>query len=144
MKVKIKRVDKSLPIPKYHTEGSVGFDLYCRESVEIPPKEFRYVAQNIIIETPKGHALLWIARSGLHKKGLIMLNGVGLFDQDFSGPGDEGKATLYNFTNDIIKVEKGDRLVQCVFVNCSIADFEEVEVIQEKSTHKGMGSTGLK
>lgn len=143
MKVKIKRVDKSLPIPKYHTEGSVGFDLYCRESVEIPPKEFRYVAQNIIIECPKGLALLWIARSSLHKRGLLMLNGVGVFDQDFSGPEDEGKAILYNFTDQIVKVEKGDRLVQCVFVNCSIADFEEVDIILEKS-RGGHGSTGLK
>ena len=50
MKVKIKRIDKSLPLPKYQTKGAVGFDLYSRESLEIPPKEFRYVAQNIIIE----------------------------------------------------------------------------------------------
>lgn len=143
MLVKIKRIDKSLPLPKYHTQGSVGFDLYCRESVEIPPKEFRYVAQNVIIECPRNYALLWIARSGMHKRGLMLLNGIGLFDQDFSGPEDEGKAILYNFTNDAVKVEKGDRLVQCVFVNCAIVDFEEVDVIQEK-TRGGLGSTGLK
>lgn len=143
MLVKIKRLDKSLPLPKYHTEGSVGFDLYCRESVEIPPKEFRYVAQNVIIECPRNYALLWIARSGMHKRGLMLLNGIGLFDQDFSGPEDEGKAILYNFTNEVVKVDKGDRLVQCVFVNCAIVDFEEVDVIQEK-TRGGLGSTGLK
>lgn len=143
MKVKIKRIDKSLPLPKYQTKGAVGFDLYSRESLEIPPKEFRYVAQNIIIECPKGYALFWIARSGLHKKGLMLLNGIGVFDQDFSGPEDEGKAILYNFTNDVVKIEKGDRLVQGVFVNCSVADFDEVEVIEEKS-RGGFGSTGLK
>ena len=143
MKVKITRIDKSLPMPKYHTPGSVAFDLYCRESCEIPPKEFRYVPQNIIIETPKGQALIWAARSSLHKKGLLMLNGIGIFDQDFSGPEDEGKAILYNYTDSIVKVEKGDRLVQCVFVNCSIAEFEEVNIIEEKN-RGGIGSTGLK
>ncbi len=143
MQIKIKRIDNTLPMPKYHTEGSVGFDLYCRESIEIPPKEFRYIAQNLIIETPKGYALLWIARSGMHKRGLMLLNGIGLFDQDFSGPEDEGKAILYNFTDQVVKVDKGDRLVQCVFVNCAIVDFEEVDVISEK-TRGGLGSTGLK
>jgi len=79
----------------------------------------------------------------MHKRGLMLLNGIGLLDQDFSGPEDEGKAILYNYTNDIVKVEKGDRLVQCMFVHVSIADFEEVNIIEEK-TRGGLGSTGLK
>ncbi len=30
MKVKIKRIDKSLPLPVYETNGSVGFDIIAR------------------------------------------------------------------------------------------------------------------
>ena len=39
LKVAIKRIDKSLPLPVYATNGSVGFDLLCRETVEILPEE---------------------------------------------------------------------------------------------------------
>jgi len=39
MKVKIKRIDKSLPLPVYETGGSVGFDLLAREDVVIKPDE---------------------------------------------------------------------------------------------------------
>ena len=39
MKVKIKRVDKSLPLPKYETSGAVAFDLYSRIDMEIFPKQ---------------------------------------------------------------------------------------------------------
>ena len=31
MKVYIKRIDKNLELPKYETEGAVGFDLLVRE-----------------------------------------------------------------------------------------------------------------
>lgn len=143
MGVKIKRLDKSLPLPKYHTDGSVGFDFYCREDVEIPPKGFKLVAQNLIIEVPKEHALLLFARSSLHKKNLFLLNGVGVIDQDYCGPNDEIKAILYNYSDVPVKVEKGDRLVQGLFLNVSVVEFEESDKIKENS-RGGIGSTGLK
>jgi len=37
MQVKIKRIDKSLPLPEFHTKGAVGFDLYARTSITIEP-----------------------------------------------------------------------------------------------------------
>ena len=143
MKVKITRVDKSLPLPKYHTSGAVGFDLYCREDCEIPPKEYRYVPMNLIIETPKSHALILVARSSLHKRGLLLLNGIGVVDHDFCGPEDEIKAILYNFTDEAVKIEKGDRLVQGLFLSVDIAEFEECSQIKETS-RGGFGSTGHK
>ena len=139
--VRVTRVDKSLPMPKYHTEGSVGFDFYCRESCEIPPKEFKLIPQNLIVETPKTHALLIFARSSLHKKGLLLLNGVGVVDQDFCGPENEIKAILYNYTDTIVKVEKGDRLVQGLFLDVLIPEFEDCPQIKEVSRGE-IGSTG--
>ena len=35
MKVKIKRVDEGLPLPRYETDGSLGFDILAREVTTI-------------------------------------------------------------------------------------------------------------
>jgi len=70
MLIKIKRFDKTLPLPEYKTEGAAAFDLYAREATEIPPGAIRYVPLNIAVETPPGHFLLLAPRSSTHKRGL--------------------------------------------------------------------------
>ena len=48
-KIKIQRIDKSLPLPKYHTKGSVGLDLYARVDTEVPEKSLGKIPANLII-----------------------------------------------------------------------------------------------
>ena len=52
MKIKIKRFDKDLPLPKRQTEGAAAFDLTAREAVTIAPGAVGYVPLNIAVETP--------------------------------------------------------------------------------------------
>ena len=86
MKVKVKRVDPSLPMPVYQTSGAAGFDIYSREDGVIKPGEVKLFKANLIIETPKGYALFIIARSSLAlKKGLKLINGVAVVDHDYCG-----------------------------------------------------------
>ena len=86
MKVKIKRVDKSLPLPKYETDGAVGFDLLCRESAEIAPQEIALIPANVIVETPPGYMLMLCMRSSTPRKiGLMMAQSVGIIDNDYCG-----------------------------------------------------------
>ncbi len=141
-KVKIIRKDKSLPLPKYHTDGSVGFDLYCSESVTIMPKEIKLVDLNAIIEVPKDHVLMLTVRSSTpRKKGLVLANSVGIIDYDYCGPEDKIGALFYNFTDNPVNVEKGDRLVQGIFIEVIKPIFEEVEKI-DRETRGGFGATG--
>ena len=63
MKVKITRIDKSLPLPEYKTKGAVCFDMYAREKVEIPPGEVRLIPTNLIIEVPKGYMFILAQKS---------------------------------------------------------------------------------
>ncbi len=65
MKVKITRIDKSLPLPKYETGGSVGFDFVAREDTEIPPHAVALVQGNVIVEVPTNYMLLVSLRSSL-------------------------------------------------------------------------------
>src|ERR1051325_9252913 len=95
---KIIRIDKSLPLPEYHTQGSVAFDFYTRIDAIIPPHTLQLLPSNFIIEVPQGHVLLIASRSSLAKKGLMLGNGIGIIDQDYHGPKDEIGILVYNFT----------------------------------------------
>ena len=142
MKVKIKRVDKSLPLPAYQTAGSVGCDLYARVTTKVPPKSLAKIPANVMVETPKGYMFMEASRGSTpFKKGLMMAHGVGIGDQDFWGPNDEWHIPVYNFTDKEVIVERGERIAQGIFIPVEIAQWEEVEEINEPD--RGMfGSTG--
>ena len=140
MKVKIKRIDKSLPLPEYHTSGAVAFDLVARETVFIEPNSIGRIPCNIIVEIPKGYMLLLKDRSSTpKKKGLLAT--VGFIDQDFCGDGDEIQKQFYNFQKVAVTVERGERLGQAAFVRIDQCEWEEVDAIDTK-TRGGFGSTG--
>lgn len=140
MKVKIKRIDKTLPLPEYHTAGAVAFDLVAREGIIIEPHSIARVPANVIIEIPKGYMLLIKDRSSTpKKKGLLAT--VGFIDQDFCGNEDEIQMQFYNFQNVSVTIERGERLGQAAFVRIDQCDWEEVDTMDTK-TRGGFGSTG--
>lgn len=142
MKVKIQRVDKALPLPKYETAGSVGFDFVAREDTIIQPKSIGLVPGNVVVEVPANYMLMVSLRSSTpRKKGLLMPHGIGVIDHDYCGPQDEVKIQVYNFTDAPVTVARGDRIAQGIFVHIDKFEFEEVEQIREKS-RGGFGSTG--
>ncbi len=142
MKIKIKRIDKTLPLPEYQTDGAVAFDLYSRTDVVIPAKTLERLPTNIIVATPKGYMLEIKDRSStLKKKGLLV--STGYIDNDYCGESDEILLQVYNITNGEVKVEKGERLGQGAFIKVDIAEWEETDVMEGKS-RGGFGSTGHK
>jgi dUTP pyrophosphatase len=141
MNIKIKRFDKNLPLPAHQTEGAAAFDLAAREAVTIAPGTIGYVPLNVAVETPPDHFLLIAARSGTHKKGIMMANGIGIIDPDYSGNDDEIKAVYFNFSNAPVEIEKGERIAQGTFVKISHPEWNEVDEMQNK-TRGGFGTTG--
>lgn len=143
MNVKIFRIDKDLPLPVYETDGAVGFDLLAREDTDIPAKEIALIPANVIVETPKGYALLITSRSSTpRKKGLTQPHGLGVIDQDYCGEKDEIKIQVQNFTDETVKVERGEKIAQGLFVRCEKMEFEEIDKV-ESQTRGGFGSTDV-
>lgn len=141
MKVKIIRVDKELPLPKFETSGAVAFDLVAREDTVIPPKEIVLVPSNNIIEVPVGFALILVPRSSMPKKtGLSFPHSIGIIDQDYCGPEDEVMVQVYNYTEKEVTVKRGDKIAQGMFVKVEKASWEEVDS-HNKPTRGGFGST---
>ena len=143
MKIKIKRFDKGLPLPKKGSEGAAAFDMAARETLTIMPGKIGYVPLNIAVATPPGYFLLIAARSSTHKRGLWMGNGIGIGDPDYAGDQDEYKAIYYNFSDQPVVVEKGDRIAQGIFIKVADFEWDEVDKMENK-TRGGFGSTGTR
>lgn len=144
MQVRIQRIDKSLPLPVYETQGSVGFDLIARESTVIEPGKIELIPGNVIIEVPQGYMLAVASRSSTpRKKGLSQPHGFGIIDHDYCGPEDEVKIQVYNFSSVPVKIERGEKIAQGVFVRVDKFEWQEVEQIREES-RGGFGSTDSK
>lgn len=142
MKVKIKRLDKSIELPKYHTKESAGFDIASSIDVVVPPGGAVKIPTGLVIASPSGHFLLIASRSSLAlKKGLNMANGIGVIDPDYAGPNDQIHIIVHNFTDKPVEVQKGERLAQGIFLPINQAQWEEVDVIRT-SDRGGIGSTG--
>lgn len=142
MRVKIKRLDKTLPLPKFETTGAVGFDFIAAKDTKVPPKEIVLISSNNIIEVPSGYMLVVAPRSSTPKKtGLAFPHSIGIIDQDYFGSDDEIKIQVYNFTDKEVMIKKGDKIAQGVFVKIEIATWEEIDQLGKKS-RGGFGSTG--
>lgn len=143
MKIKIKRFDKSLPMPEYKTKGAAGFDLYSRKEVLIKAGEIGYAPLNIVIDIPATHWAMVSARSSLHKEGLLLANGIGVGDSDFCGDDDEYTATLFNFSKKDVVIEKGQRIAQMLILPYEKVEIEETIKLDNKN-RGGFGTTGKK
>lgn len=141
MKVRIKRIDKSLPLPIYETDGSVGFDILARKTVTVDAGKIELIPSNVIVEVPKSYMLVVASRSSTpRKKGLTQPHGFGIIDHDYCGPDDEVKIQVYNFSGQAVTIERGEKIAQGVFVRVDKFDWQEVDSIRGES-RGGFGST---
>lgn len=139
--VGIKRFDTSLPLPEYKTSGAAAVDLYARLETTLPPHSVSYIPLNVALELPTGSWALLAARSSLHKKGLLLVNGIGIGDEDFCGDQDEYQAPLYNFSDEAVVVKRGERIVQLLIMSLQKIVFVEKKKF-DAIARGGFGSTG--
>ncbi len=117
-------------------------DCAVREDIEIPSRGVAMVPLNIALKPPQGHFVLLAARSSLHKRGLMMANGIGIGDEDFSGDNDEYQAALYNFTDAPVQLKKGDRIVQMIILPFDRVEWSEIDSLGGPD-RSGFGTTGV-
>jgi dUTP pyrophosphatase len=142
MTVKIVRLDPSVPLPSYQTGGAAGFDLAASADVTIAPGAIALVPTGLVIAVPPGHFLGVFARSSTPlKRGLVVANGVGVVDSDYSGPNDEIKVQVLNVTREPVTVRRGDRLAQGVIMPFVRAEWDERSAA-DAPDRGGFGSTG--
>ena len=142
MKVRIRRIDRTLPLPAYKTAGAVALDLCCREDVTIEPKGTGFLPLNVAIDHPEGHFVLLAPRSSTPKRGIMFANSIGIVDKDFSGNNDEYRAFVFNYTDSPVTIARGERIAQAVFLSYHRVEWEEVDDLGNKD-RGGFGTTGI-
>ena len=142
MRLKIRRLDSTVALPSYGTDESAGFDLSSSQDVTIAAGRIALIRTGLVIEVPTGHFLAIFARSSTPlKRGLMVANGVGVIDPDYSGPEDEVMIQVLNFSEADVHVKRGDRLAQGIVLAAPRVSWHEVEHIRT-ATRGGFGATG--
>jgi len=143
VKIKLMRIDKSIPLPGYAHDGDAGMDLYSSMDCVLKPYIRELVSTGIKISIPEGFAGFVQPRSGLAiKHGIALVNSPGLIDSGYRG---EIKVIMINLDKENeFKIKKGDKI--CQFV---IKKIEKVEIIETDNLDEsdrgegGFGSTGI-
>ncbi len=131
-----------MSLPGYGTSEAAGFDLASAHDVLVQPRQIVLVRTGLVIEVPTGYFLAIFARSSTPlKRGLMVANGVGVIDPDYSGPHDEVMIQVMNVTDSDVKISRGDRLAQGIVLPAPRVTWEEVSEIREV-TRGGFGATG--
>ena len=142
LQVKIKQIDPELPLPGPQTGGAAGFDLITREDTTIQPGEFGLIPANVIVEVPRGYALIVAARSSTPRRtGLAIPHGIGIIDSDYRGDGDEIKVQVWNTTDAPVMVARGERIAQGILVKIESVSWQP-DTDAFGDTRGGFGSTG--
>ena len=131
-----------MSLPSYGTSEAAGFDLAAAHDLVVAPRQITLVRTGLVIEVPTGYFLAIFARSSTPlKRGLIVSNGVGVLDPDYSGPNDEVMIQVMNIRDTDVTINRGDRLAQGIVLPAPRVEWEEVTQIREV-TRGGFGSTG--
>ena len=131
-----------MSLPSYGTSEAAGFDLASAHDVVVQPRQIVLVRTGLVIEVPTGYFLAIFARSSTPlKRGLMVANGVGVIDPDYSGPNDEVMIQVMNVTESDVQIRRGDRLAQGIVLPAPRVAWEEVDEIRE-TTRGGFGATG--
>lgn len=128
------------PLPEYQTSGSAGVDLraWLKEPVELQPLERKAIPTGLFLHIPEGFEAQIRPRSGMAlKRGLGLVNSVGTIDSDYRG---EIMVPIINLSNEVQRLEDGERIAQMVFARYEQVLWQPVHTLEE--TLRGVGGFG--
>ena len=143
IKVLIKKLDPSVELPSYKTDGASGMDLmaFVKEPINLKPQTSCLVPTGISVAFPSEYEIQIRPRSGLAAKNNIsVLNTPGTIDSDYRG---EIKIILFNHGNEEFLINDKDRIAQMILTPVIKMNFEETDNLPETVRGEGgFGSTG--
>lgn len=141
--MKFERVSKypNAVIPYRATEHSAGYDFVAAEGVYVRPHSISLIPTGIKCQLePEYYLQLALRSSTPKKKGLMLANGIGIIDADYYNNSDnEGHIMfqVYNFTDDTVEIEAGERIGQGTILRYYITENDNATGKREG----GFGST---
>ena len=142
-KVLIKKLDPSVELPTYKTDGASGMDLmaFIKEPVTLKPKSSCLIPTGLSVAFSRDFEIQIRPRSGLAAKNNIsVLNTPGTIDSDYRG---ELKVILFNHGNVDFLINNKDRIAQMILAPVIKIDLEETDDLPKTVRGEGgFGSTG--
>jgi dUTP pyrophosphatase len=136
--------------PSRGTSKSAGIDLFIPNDFEnrtLNPGDSILIPAGLKANVPDNYAFIAFNKSGVSTKKHLSV-GACVIDEDYQG---EIHIHLFNFGNDSVTINPGDKIIQCVLVPVLYEDVEIVETEEQlwegKITERGeggFGSTGTK
>ena len=143
VKVLLKKLDSSVELPSYKTDGASGMDLmaFIKEPINLKPYTSCLVPTGISVAFSDGFEIQIRPRSGLAAKNSIsVLNTPGTIDSDYRG---EIKVILFNHGSNDFLINNKDRIAQMVLTPVVKMDLEETDDLPNTVRGEGgFGSTG--
>ena len=143
VKVQIKKLDKSVELPSYKTQGASGMDLkaFIKKPVNVKPKTSSIIPTGFSVAFPEEYEIQIRPRSGLAAKNNIsVLNTPGTIDSDYRG---EIKIILFNHGSENFIINNKDRVAQMVLTPIIKMELEETKELPDTIRGEGgFGSTG--
>ncbi len=147
MRVRIYRLDKSVPLPTQANPNDAGWDVYAAEEVAFYCGDTRLVSLGIIAEAPPGwHFELLIRSSMAWKQKFRLANSVGIIDAKFCGERDIIKMILEYRGEDYQPIKKGERIGQLILARNQNIEWEEQDSpdFAGGDSRGGFGSSGMR
>ena len=146
VKVQIRRLRDSVPLPAYMTPGAAAMDVAAAidAPLTLAPHVPTAVPLGFAIALPsRDWAALLFGRSSLGAKyGVMPSNAVGVIDSDYRG---ELMTAFYNQSPAPQRIEPGERVAQLVIVPYVRAAFEPSDALSDTGRGEGgFGSTGTR
>lgn len=145
MEIRYSRSNNDAVSPEYAYPTDSGFDLYSTEEMYVEPFDRILVPTGLHIDIPENYEIQVRSKSGLAlKQGLMVLNSPGTVDQGYTG---EIKVIIFNTTNKLKKIEKGQKIAQAVL--CPVVSGKWVKIVEKNNlgekdrNNNGFGSTGI-
>ena len=127
VKVLIKKLDPSVQLPSYKTNGASGMDLmaFIEKPISLEPGKSCLVSTGLSVAFPQEYEIQIRPRSGLAaKKNISVLNTPGTIDSDYRG---ELKIILFNHGSEIFIINNNDRVAQMVLTPIIKMELEETD-----------------
>lgn len=117
---KVKRIEENIKLPERSTLNSAGYDFFALENIIFLPETVTRVFTGVKCELMPNQVLILANRSSNpSKRGLILLNGIGVVDADYYGnPDNDGEIAFefYNMFEYTVEVKKGEKLGQGIIM----------------------------
>ncbi len=143
VKVLLKKLDPSVELPSYKTDGASGIDLmaFIKKPINLKPYTSCLIPTGISLAFSDEFEIQIRPRSGLAAKNNIsVLNTPGTIDSDYRG---EIKVILFNHGSNDFLISNKDRIAQMVLTPVIKMNLEETDDLPNTVRGEdGFGSTG--